>query len=1654
MSYTASYIVNSSSAQGTTDFTFTFPYIKEAHIEVFLNYSKITQGSGSNQYQVITNVSPKLIRLNTGIASANLRVEVRRNSSLGSPLVDYADGSTLTANDLDTSALQSLYIDQELKDNQGKTVSVDEATGLPSMGESSAGNLRLTKVADPTAVQDAATKNYVDTKVFTSAQIQDGTITSADIANGAIVDADVNASAAISGSKLQASTGSNAGSMSAADKTKLDGIDTGAKDDQTAAEIRVLVESATDSNVFTDADHSKLNAIEAGATTDQTISEIKTLIAGSPLDASHLAANSVGDSEIATGALDNRYFTETESDARYFKQDSSETITSGVAWSGSDSYIATTGAIDARITDLVDDVGGFVPIVNETSFPNANPDINNGAGTLVSIKALSSNLTSNGSGVATIANGTVGNSTVTITGLANSTTYAANFGMIVETTSTLNTYTFHRQVPIATEVSTVAGSISNVNTVGTNISSVNDFADKYRIASSAPGSNNDDGDLYYNTSDNKLYVYIGSAWEVAASLNGSGGTITGDTTFNGCNVKLLDDTNDCDLHVEATASGKDARLNLYAHSGGVSQIRFGDQDDTNVGLLTYDHTDNSMQFRTGDSPRMWIDGNGKVGIGDASPSSQYYQDLVVGDGSNNRGITIHSCASCTGNLAFSDSTSGTGRYDGRIMYDHSTNNRHLKFFTATNLALTLDHSNAKFAGKITAGNNWQDDTLQSVQINETGQVLTKSNNATDVAIAVHKGGNQSNDRTFKVQVDGTLTTSSGATFAGNVFLHNRTSANSATPVMLDLGGQYTTDASVTHSNLKLKIYSNSSNNDASGITHGAAGLSYVGATNSDHIFYTTDDGESVGTLNERLRIQRGGDVIIEEHLNVKGAGTANKFETTGSGAKVTGHLLIDNADDKGLYVGTGTGTGNCYIDIDAAANRRATLRFNSAGTRKWSIGRGDSDDLSEDSFFIGTGNSGGGSDAKFTLTNTGNATFAGNATIGSLNGTLKVGGTDSTLGITLDYNQSGNTVSKLYANPTYTNTSALFHLACDGDANPNQLVLKGDGNVGIGTSSPTFAAINSIVANAAKGIEIHKDGTDTGSALKLSGDNGSGTKAFSQIGYSGANSTAHWYNYSTTGSKEGEIVLGAAGSVELYYDGSSNPHLQTSANGVVVKGLDTVTSIGSPAALQLEGGDANGEYVNLRLTTAAGGTLGNISGKAVTTGNYPNSVGELIFSVQNASATNTVLTLDSSKNATFAGGIRSQFRNDANDSQRSTGGTSNHWWKIGEFTGAGSHAFQIKLLGTSGFGAGANCGAENIINARVTNSTTLEGFWYTSTQGDAGIQAAAWKYTGADNKYEIWAKFGTFQNYAPIVDCSATDFTVFGSNTGSTTQPTGSTLFDTTFRLTADTGVQLGYDNVTKLETFSEGAKVSGRFEAAVGGSHEVLRLERTGTANGKYGFKLLNDSSNDCSLLLRDQKADATRLTISSAGNATFAGTVQVDDYVSGSNTKYFAVGSSGDCKWYHDGNNTYLNESGTGSLILNSSEVQLRHAGNVALQTTSTGDTVTGTVSDSKGNLREIPQSSKSANYVVVSGDNGKHIINSSGGWTINQDTNFTAGMVVTFINNSSSAQTIYQAANVTIYNSADGASGDHVLAGRGMATAICTANDVYYISGAGMT
>ena len=70
---------------------------------------------------------------------------------------------------------------------------------------------------------------------------------------------------------IAAATQALAGVMTAADKTKLDSIETSATADQTDAQIRAAVEAASDSNVFTDADHTKLNGISVSAdVTDST----------------------------------------------------------------------------------------------------------------------------------------------------------------------------------------------------------------------------------------------------------------------------------------------------------------------------------------------------------------------------------------------------------------------------------------------------------------------------------------------------------------------------------------------------------------------------------------------------------------------------------------------------------------------------------------------------------------------------------------------------------------------------------------------------------------------------------------------------------------------------------------------------------------------------------------------------------------------------------------------------------------------------------------------------------------------------------------------------------------------------------------------------------------------------------------------------------------------------------------------------------------------------------------------------------------------------------------------------------------------------------------------------------------------------------------
>jgi hypothetical protein len=198
----------------------------------------------------------------------------------------------------------------------------------------------------------------------------------------------------------------------------------------------------------------------------------------------------------------------------------------------SDTAIPTSKAVNDRILTVTNALGGFVAIANETSFPATHPDPSDGAGTVVSISDAGG-VVVNGSGVASITNGAGTGNTVTINGFPgslSSKTLAAGIGLQVQTTTTLHTYTYHKVLAKETDVEQLSGDI-------------NDFNERYRVASSAPSSDNDAGDMYFDTSANKMKVYNGttSAWDDVASvgefiintLSSSSGTGGGSATFNG-----------------------------------------------------------------------------------------------------------------------------------------------------------------------------------------------------------------------------------------------------------------------------------------------------------------------------------------------------------------------------------------------------------------------------------------------------------------------------------------------------------------------------------------------------------------------------------------------------------------------------------------------------------------------------------------------------------------------------------------------------------------------------------------------------------------------------------------------------------------------------------------------------------------------------------------------------------------------------------------------------------------------------------------------------------------------------------------------------------------------------------------------------------------
>ena len=103
-----------------------------------------------------------------------------------------------------------------------------------------------------------------------------------------------------------------------------------------------------------------------------------------------------------------------------------------------------------------------------------------------------------------------------------------------------------------------------------------------------------------------------------------------------------------------------------------STIKFGLNVSNN--FVIYDETNDAARFS--------ISSNGNVGVNNTIPDSLHSsgQNLVIGSGSGEEGMTIYSGNTSSCVINFADGTSSTDRYEGRIIYSH--NNDHMTFHVA------------------------------------------------------------------------------------------------------------------------------------------------------------------------------------------------------------------------------------------------------------------------------------------------------------------------------------------------------------------------------------------------------------------------------------------------------------------------------------------------------------------------------------------------------------------------------------------------------------------------------------------------------------------------------------------------------------------------------------------------------------------------------------------------------------------------------------------------------------------------------------------------------------------------------------------------------------------------------------------------------------
>ena len=475
------------------------------------------------------------------------RIDAKQNTKLADDLIGGTDIAIADNNNAGTSATGKFTINHSVT-GANTTVNNSDGTVLQDITVSAQGH--VTAVGS----YDLDNRYFTKTQSNTNYQPKDdeltelatmGSTTAAALADLTEAEVQILDGATVTTAQLNVLDGIPAG-LTATELGHLDGVTSSIqtqinnkqdKDDELTELATMSANTAAALADLTDSEVQLIDGVVTSGSTAVTTNIINNALGGLTSNRDELnvldgvtltGANAVNTSQInKLGGLSSSTAELNILHQKTFK-DSSGTLNTT-----SDTEIPSSKVIAAHVASSQTAIGGFVTIADEVSFPTtANVPAN---GVVVSINNAAGIVVSGSSPYTSTTGRTTDGTpaTVTINNFPDSLageTLAAGVGLMVTATSTANTYNYHKILAAETDVKQLSDDI-------------NDFNARYRVASSAPGSSNDAGDMYFDTSANKMKVYNGTtnAWDDVASvgsfyvntLSTSSATGGGSATFNG-----------------------------------------------------------------------------------------------------------------------------------------------------------------------------------------------------------------------------------------------------------------------------------------------------------------------------------------------------------------------------------------------------------------------------------------------------------------------------------------------------------------------------------------------------------------------------------------------------------------------------------------------------------------------------------------------------------------------------------------------------------------------------------------------------------------------------------------------------------------------------------------------------------------------------------------------------------------------------------------------------------------------------------------------------------------------------------------------------------------------------------------------------------------